>query len=211
MLHSTSIKTRAISCGEGAICRVDLQRPTLVDFDKPDIVSTSSKSGRLGAPLAFAAAAPRQHPQKANGADIAVSPKHTCIASERFWAIACPGFASAGLAFSLRGLRCLPWLVRWLVRAGFLRPVTLPVSGPVRRWFRSPRQAGLAFSITWRFRDRFDALSFRSSCPLRRSSAFRKSFPTAVKTGLTDLAPLTASAVRQIRSEDFLRRVFRRC
>ena len=145
-------------------------------------------------------------PPNANGANIAVSPKHTCIASGRFWAIACPGFAFAGVAFSLRGPRCLPWLVRWLVRADFLRPVTLPASGPVRRSVPILRSS----PSTWRFRDRFDALSFRSSGPLRRSSAFLPSFPTAVKPA-DWLRTFAAFAVRQIQTEVILRRVFQHC
>ena len=53
---------------------------------------------------------------------------------------------------------------------------------------------------------------YRSGLPVRFAEAllsFRPSRPLSKRPA--DRAPLTASAVRQIRSEDFLRRVFRRC
>jgi hypothetical protein len=108
----------------------------------------------------------------------------------------------------LRFMRCRRGLVRWFREepAFFARiPCRCPV--PSGGWFGPeslPRP-------TWRFRDRFDALPFRSSGPLRRSSAFLLSFPTAVKATVLTALPLAASAVRQIQTEVILRRVFQHC
>lgn len=84
----------------------------------------------------------------------------------------------------------------------------IPVGRPVPSggWFRSRRIFPFHLAVprpvpcrfTWAF------------VPPGRSHAFRLPFPATVSRP-SGCAPLTASAVRQALSEDFARRVFRRC
>ncbi len=88
---------------------------------------------------------------------------------------------------------------------GFHRPATSPASGPVRR--SAPALRPLL--STWRFRDRTSALSFpafRSASGRSLPLSFCRSRPLVKQSA--DIAPFAAFAVRQIPSEDFLRRVF---
>lgn len=81
------------------------------------------------------------------------------------------------------------------------RQAVVPVS-PANRLDLHPTPGGSVTAL----------MPYRSGVPVHEAEAllsFRPSRPLSKRP--TDCAPLTASAVRQIRSEDLLRRVFRRC
>ena len=150
-------------------------------------------------------------PPNANGADIAVSPKHTCHVSGRFGRSPVPGLLPLALHSPCGSCAACLGLSGGSVRnrlssPGYLagvrsRQAVVPVS-PASRFDLHPSPGGSVTAL----------MLYRSGLPVRFAEAllsFRPSRPLSNRP--TDCAPLTASAVRQIRSEDFLRRVFRRC
>lgn len=147
----------------------------------------------------------------ANGADIAVSPKHTRIASRTILgdrlSRGCFRWRHVHLADPI--LPALAWPVAResrLSSPGHLagvrsRQAVVPVS-PASWFGLLPSPGGSVTAL----------MPCRSNLPVRFAEAplsFRPSRPLSKRPA--DRAPLTASAVRQISSEDFLRRVFRRC
>jgi len=97
---------------------------------------------------------------------------------------------------------------RWSVRTGFHHLVPSLASGPVRRLVPILR----SFPSTWRFRDRYSALlfqAFRTASGRSLPPSFCLSQPLVKRPA--DCEPFAASAVRQIPTEVFLRRVFQHC
>ena len=123
--------------------------------------------------------------------DFGRSPCAVCLAISICWH-RCPQALWIGVAVVPEG-------------TGFHRPATLPTSGPVRR--SAPVLRPLL--STWRFRDRYSALSFpafRSASGRSLPLSFCRSRPLVKQSA--DIAPFAAFAVRQIQTEAILRRVF---
>jgi hypothetical protein len=105
------------------------------------------------------------------------------------------------------GLACACYLYfRRSLRTSVPRPAHAPASGPVRRLVRVRKPS----PSTWRFRDRPSAsvpdFPFRcAEAPLSFASFL------AAAGRPSSSAPLAASAVRQVPSEELPKRVFRRC
>lgn len=150
----------------------------------------------------------RRERTNANGAGVSTSPTLACSGSGRLGRSPYPRELSNCFRSTLAARSSALSATRWLrEEPAFIAWAPLPASGPVRRLVPALRP----FPSTWRFRDCFAALPFRAFRAATREAplSFRPFRPLMKPPA--DCAPLAASAVRQIRTEVLLRRVFRHC